>query len=729
MREVKGIGEDRMRGVITVIVLMAVVVLVYGNSFGNGFNYDDHPFILENPYVRDISNIPDFFTHPEMFSGRGTKVYRPLLVTTFALNYHAGGYEPYGYRIVNILLHVLNVLLVYGIALFFIREVKGEQSFRGTVLPAFLTALLFGVHTLNTQAVNWISSRSVLLVSFFYLGAFYCYMQWGGRSERQGAREGRHVTSRFWTRSANLVLPTSLFYFLSLILYTGALLTKAMAITLPLVLILYDYLMKKRQEERRVSLSFFGFFRRHILFWLISGGYLLIRKALLGKATIEVSGGTLIIEEIGASKDVFTHLLTQTKALFFYIKSYLLPFGLSIEHSVAEARGVMEWGVMGSLVVIVVVLGVAIYCVRSYPWVSFSLLWFFIVLLPETLVPLKIVINEHRAYLPGIGFALVVGFIVSSLMGGLRVRQVWVKVSVVCVVVFISANAMGTVKRNQVWNNDFTLWSDAIKKAPLESRPHYNLGTVLKNKEMFEEASQEYKRAIAISPTSFDAHNNLGIVYRELGLLEEAVREFKKVIKLNPAHKGVHNNLGLVYGELGRFEEAVSAFKVALNLNDDPEQLAGIHMNLGDLYRKKGVFDNAIKEYDMVLGMDSARAAVAHYNRGRIFIIKELFEEAAAEYREALKIDPEWIDARNNLGVILGRLGHFDEAINEFKTALMFEPSNNASQFNLGLAYIQKGDCNSAIKAFDPILKREPDNQTVLSLLEKCKREGMEKSS
>ena len=375
---------------------------VYSNSLWNSFHFDDIHHIVENPFVRDIQNTPRFFSHPEMFSGlEGVRMYRPLLMVTHTLNYALGGLNVFGYHLLNNLLHAANAILIFLI-LFTLQgnsqagrstSHTHESTGKDVYWTSLIGGLFFGLHTFNTQSVNYISSRSVLLVTFFFLLTFIYYIK---------AIDGK-------SRSLSTI-----YYLAALLLYFLALLSKEIAITLPAILIVYEYLFNRERSGRGLRGLTGRVLRYHIPFWAISLLYLYLRKLLLNSATINLTVKKFVYNE-GETRSVFINILTQVKALVFYIKSFILPTGLSIEHDMVEASGLADPKVLLSLAIIFCVLALAILIRNRYGSISFAIIWFFVTILPETILPLHLIVNEHRAYLPGVGVALLIGFMTNSL--------------------------------------------------------------------------------------------------------------------------------------------------------------------------------------------------------------------------------------------------------------------------------------------------------------------------
>ena len=503
------------------VIIFFLSFSVYFNSLSNDFHYDDSHHIVENPSIREIGNLPRFFTHTEMFSGSPEKgvMYRPVLMVTYALNYHFWGLDVTGYHIVNNLIHSLNAVLVFLIVstlLYRHREQKEPPVLDGwrtswyTIIPPLFSGLLFGVHTINSQAVNYISSRSVLLVTLFYLTSFYLYIK--ARNEVEGSRY-------------------KLYYIGAFIAYGLSLLSKEIGITLPLMLLLYEYLFHRSDMKGYIS----NFIRWQSLFWSPAVGYLIMRKVLIGKALITLTWSTFW-DGGGMARSIYSNILTQIKVtVFYYIKFFILPMGLSVDHDMAGVSigSIGDPTLLLSLIIAAIIIGVAVFVRRRYAIISLGIAWFFITLLPETILPLNIIVNEHRTYLPVAGLTLAAG----SLMGVLLGSSVWkerrVLITGVALLIIILLGT-GTIIRNQIWRDGYSLWSDAVQKVPESFRAHGELGNIYFERGLMEKAEEKIKKAISLNPYFADFHYNLGAVYHKQGNLDDAIWEYKIAIRLSP---------------------------------------------------------------------------------------------------------------------------------------------------------------------------------------------------
>lgn len=233
----------------------------------------------------------------------------------------------------------------------------------------------------------------------------------------------------------------------------------------------------------------------------------------------------------------------------------------------AVAKGIGDPAVIFSLLIIFLIIASAVIIHRKNWGISFGILWFFVAITPETVFPLNMIVHEHRAYLPEVGFALFCGFFLYSIKGWLQPsapkRFLW-PITIGIFILFISLNAFGTIKRNQVWQEEYTLWKDTFKKYPNLVRPHILVGVAYEKRGLFFEAMEEYKTAASINPKNPEAHDHMGTIYYKFGLMEKALEEYKIAIRLNPSFGEAHNNIGVVYHTMGMLEEAIEHYKAAL---------------------------------------------------------------------------------------------------------------------------------------------------------------------
>ena len=302
------------------------------------------------------------------------------------------------------------------------RAKKWEITAYATV--SFATALIFAVHPFNAEVVNYITARSSVMCSFFYLLSFY-----------------------FWIRFRSQ--KGSYFYIISLLAFILAMLTKEIAITLPLMLFLYDFYFLRGSLRRYLA------YLPYVLLVIVP--YLAYRMMVYGHI-------------VGATRPYMQNMLTQTTVLLKYIQLMFLPVGLTIDHDIKSVGTILNGTVIVAILLLLLVIA-ATYVLfrlgREWRVVSFFILWFFITLLPTTVIPLNAILQENRGYLGGIVSAVIAGVLIS------RIKRIIV---LPALIVLIIALSILTVQRNIVWRNDLSLWNDAVAKSPLSARAHDNLG-------------------------------------------------------------------------------------------------------------------------------------------------------------------------------------------------------------------------------------------------------------
>jgi len=587
----------------SIAVLAVGVLAAYGNSLEGGFHYDDFHSLVWNPHVRDLDKIPSFFADPELFSGDAEKaMYRPLLLVTYAINYALGGYAVEGYHLVNVVLHLLCSLLVWGIGR---RAGCGEGG-------ALVAGLLFGLHPLAAEPVNYISSRSESLAAFFFLASFGLF-----HSEKK--RE----------------------YAAALLCFAAGLLSKSVVIVLPAVLLLHD----RWGGERRVE------WRRHLPFWGVGLVYVAV-----------IAGNRFLGNSLArAPRGPGVQAWTQCKALVYYLKLALVPVGLNVEHQFKEATHPGEAPVLLSAVLLASLVFAA-WCLlpkRHLIWPG----WAALTLAPATLVPLNVLVNEHRLYLPVAGLALLVG------QGWAVVAErLWMRPAVIGL--FLIWGAL-VFQRNQVWADELSLWGDAAARSPAMPRAHAHLGNALRDQGQWSQARNAYATALELDPAHRAARTNLANLYYEAAGMDStrarvhlgrAVQEYEKVLKLDPHYREALNNLGSAYMMLGRLEEAAAIYRRVVEGNPN---FADAYFNLGLLAFRQERYAEGIGLYERALELRPD--AEVYYELGNTYVRLDDLEAALAAYRRANQLQGGEVRYLNPLAgvlLVLGeqRLGEGDAA-------------------------------------------------------------------
>lgn len=489
-------------------------------------------------------------------------------------------------------------------------------------------SLLFAVHPVHVEPVAGVTFREDLLVTFFYLSAILFYI---------------------WFRISS----KKLHYTLSIIAFILALLSKEMAATLPLTLLCYEYFFP---GEKKVAWYY------SLPYWCLLTFYLYFLY--------------LVYSNLPTPPVHSESFWSVFKVLSFYAKLLLFPMNLHVDYNL-HGTYFLEWMVfLGILLTLVSVVYVIRGRGRAGP---FAVAFFFITLIPVlNIIPTFSLIADRFLYLPSAGFCI---FIAEGLY---RRQLASIRVPSMAVIALLLAfYSVVTFDRVKVWRDDFTLWSDALKKSPQSVRAHVAIGTQYINEGRDDEALSMLQKAIEIRPDYDKGYYNLGVVYMRKGYMDAAIMNFKKALEINPGYAKAHFNLGLALAKKGRYDEAVTEYEKALKFMPNN---AILYNNLGNAYNAKGMYDKAIIAYERAVSIDPDYAD-AYYNRGNAFKETGRYNQAISSYERSIILNPMNASAYFNMGNVHLLLGRRDKAISAYEAALKANPGHQGARDALKLMW------------------------------------------
>lgn len=512
-------------------IILTGFLLYFKTLFFDLTYFDDNVWILDYQwYLNNVSNIPQFFSQPDLVSD---VFYRPLLSVSFMMNALIGGTAPLVYHATNVGIHLLNGCLVFAL----LRKMAYEKAW------ALTFALIFTVHPVLTQAVVWIPGRTDSLLGTLVLAAFIFYLRF---------LDGRRV-SDFVGHLAFFIL---------------ALLTKETAVVLPLMCFLYFWFIQRKEAKgknavpRDLGLS--------CAWW---GGIGLLWFAL--RHSILASGRQV------SGKEVLRSMWENSSSLISYTGKIFLPVNLSVLPISKDTSLVF-----GMAAILLISLALVFSRKRRWPRILFGFSWFLFFLLPSLVI--SFLNHEYRLYLPVIGMLIVLLEILRSTEpASNKEMSFYNRLGILCVLgVFFGM----TFKYSDNFKNKLVFWENAVKTSPHSPLAHRNLGAMCYLEGQWEKAEREFKKALEINPLEFMAHNNLGLIYMNKKQFADAEEEYKKEILINPAYDNVYFNYGLLCYQLDRFKEMENLWKKTLALN--PKYLAA-YKNLTVFYMQQKDFHNA----------------------------------------------------------------------------------------------------------------------------------------
>lgn len=621
------------------LLLMAAGFLVYLNSFGAPFIFDDIHMIVKNPDIKSWAAISDMFDRA-----------RFVYYGTFALNYALGGLHVFGYHLVNVIIHILSALILYGIVKQTLTLPIFEDRFQHESRElSFAISLLWLIHPLQTASVTYISQRAESLMGLFYLFVLYCSTR-GFQSKRP---LGWYAAS-----------------ILSAILGMA---TKQAIVSVPAVVFLYDCVF--------ISKSFHQVLKRRFFF------YTMLTLAV-SVTPVGFFGSYGTSGSAGFSYKAMTwaeYAMTQPAVILHYIKLVFWPSPLCLDYVWPIVTNFREVIVPGSILLLLI--GSVLWLLLYHPRAGFLGASFFIMLGPtSSIVPIADAAFEHRMYLPlaSIVAGAVLG--IDELFHRLSQRSAQGKFDEGTILLIrkgfflfvVLALSCLTLFRNYDYRSDLSIWEDTVKKRPENPRAHNNLGYALFARGDFDGARQHFEEAVKLFPMA-DAYLNLGFLSAQTGDAEKAVAFYGQALKINPQMHDANFNLGNLFLREGGKDEAKRYYEKELKIN--PNHFNS-HNNLGNLLLADGQIEEAVDHYNKAIRL-SPDYLPARNNLGIALTRLGRKEEAIREYREALERFPNSPDLHNSLGAALLEQGRTAEAVEHFRSAVKLRPDFADAASNL----------------------------------------------
>jgi tetratricopeptide (TPR) repeat protein len=643
-------------------IIVIAGVLAYANSFRGQYFLDDFRSISDKD-AAEVLSAP--FSVSKIFQSQLFWTH-PVLGFTLALNHHISGTDIWSYHLVNLIIHLLAGLALFGVLR---RTLAGLKFFSASALPlALLCSLLWLLHPLQTQSVTYVIQRSEELMGFFYLLTVYCLIRGAGAASQAGKVS--------WLAAG----------FAACALGMGC---KEVMFTAPVVAWLYD--------RTFLAGSFGGALRQRGLFYL----GLALTMALLAFRVLTASTSFGAGGEAGVSS--YDYALTQCGVIPHYLRLALFPKNLCLDYWWPYAHGLKE--VWPGFLLIAALLATTVWAIIKRPAWGFAGAWFFIVIsVSSSFVPIMDAAFEQRMYLP---LAAVIAVLVLGIYR-LFARQLqrpgtaWLKhlgwlAGILAVIVLAAL----TVRRNRDFQDDVAMWTDVVNKAPQNVRAFNNLGQCYYNRKQYAEAEKALRQSLTLCPTYWRANYNLGLALEGLLRYAEAEAQYLEAQKHNPGQKvrerlgSCRNSAGMVLfykqdlaGAEAEFRKAVEYAPARLDFQYNLGQVLELRKKYGEA---AGVFrevDKQALEQKRPFGEAREHFVVTAVHWSVDLAAEGQWDAAQAKLKEALACHPGYLPAENALPEVLAQIKRLDEkqAVLEEKLKRTLTPEEHATCNNeLGL--------------------------------------------
>jgi protein O-mannosyl-transferase len=603
-------------------VIIAATVLAYLPALRGGFIWDDDAYVTQNRLLTAPDGLARIW-----FSFESPSQYFPLTYTALRVDRALWGLNPFGYHLVNVLLHAVNALLVWALLA------------RLRVSGAWLAAAIFALHPVHAESVAWITERKNVLMCFFFLLSLLAWTRFVDPPEK-----------RRW-----------LFYLLALCAYCLALFAKTTACTLPAALLLILWLQKKSIGWQRV-LQIIPFVLLGVAMGLVSMWW---ERFHSGTAGPEFALGPL------------ERLLIASHALWFYAGKLFWPAKLTFIYPKWEIdpANPLLYGWTAAVLAACALIYFARRVFGRGPAVGAI---FFVATLGPVLGPIMLYtfrytfVADHYQYVASIG--LIALFAASSVTFLGKPGMGWKPFPLVIALLLVLGAL--TWRQARIYSDRETLWRDTVAKNPQSWLAHLNLGVELKEKGESDAAKSEYDEAFRLNPNSSETLNVLGVWEIEHGRIDDGIEKFRVSLRIYPTYAFASFNLANALLEKSQLDEAVAAYKDAIRVDPD---YVDAHANLAVALSREGKLDEAIVHYKEALRLNPDDAGT-HNNFGAVLTDQKRFNDALQQFRESIRLYPGSAQTRINMSRALLGLGRKTDATAELNEPLRLDPNSEPAR-------------------------------------------------
>ena len=621
------------RAAIPGVLLFLAVLGVFLPAVGNGFvNYDDPEYVTANPQVgRGLTGEGVGWA----FRSAHAANWHPLTWLSHMADVEVYGLRPGGHHLTSVLLHALSVWILFVIL----------RRMTGATWRSFMVAALFGLHPLRVESVAWVSERKDVLSAFFWMLTLGAYVGWARREK-------------------------TVFYWLALLFLALGLMSKAMLVTLPFVLLLLDYwplgrLGTSRQPGgkplRRLAVEKIPFFAV---------------VAIAGIVTLAVQGRAGAVSDLAVlplGSRIGNALVTYVR----YLGELFFPANLAVYYPYAA---VSLAAVLGAAALVLGLSALAVAQRRRRPFLFVGWFWYL-----GTLVPVIGIVQvgsqamaDRYTYLPSIGIFLALVWGLAEAIAGWTRRKA---IAATAGAAVLAVCALLTRRQISVWSDSESLFRHALAVTRDNWLAHNNLGNALADAGRGPEAISQYQAALRLEPGYAKAHNNLGIALAEAGRLPEAAAQYEEALRLRPDFAEARNNLGNALLQSGDTAEAIRQYRETLRLAPDfPAALRDLAYALAN----SGQSAEAIGLYEKAVQLEP-RDVKTREGFGSVLAERGEMPQAVVQFEAAARLRPDDAGLHNVLGCALAGLGRTEEARREFNEVLRLRPGDAEARANLEL--------------------------------------------
>lgn len=625
--------------------------------------YDDFDSVVNNPHIRQLWPLRETLSAPQQSPVAG----RPIVGLSLAINYAIGGLSPFGYHAWNVAIHLFCGLLLFGILrrTFSLPTIPSAWQTASAPL-ALACALIWLVHPLQSEVVEYVTQRTESMMGLFYLLTLYAAIRCFSSREHPGR----------WAAAAVAACAFGMA-------------SKESMVTSPIVVLLYDAVF--------VTGSFMRALRERRWLYLGLAATWMLLAALVAPGPRWRSAG------FASGISPWTYLLNQSQIILTYLGLALWPDPLVFDYGLARSTTLLA--VLPAAVLILMSLGATALAWMKWPTIAFAGTWFWITLAPSSsILPIATEVGaERRMYLPLAAIVVLAVLGIETLRRRFAANVRWVPVT--ALVVACLTLGWLTMARNREYQSELGLWQTVLERRP-HGRAHYNLGLALRRTGRNSEAIEHWRTAIAEEPR---AHYALALEHEKVGQTGDAAREYQAYLQKAPDDLQVPEaqvRLGVVLTALDRLDEAMTSLETALSMRPrNPDT----RLALGHALMRRERYQEAAGRYAEYIQMvDNNPLAFASLGLALIAQHREI--EAIPPLTRAVELQPNDGTARLSLGNVLSVAGRLEEAIVQYRHGIELVPESPALHQMLAGALIRVGRHQEALVSLERALTLRPDD-------------------
>ncbi len=595
-----------------ILVVVFLTSLSYLNIFQNSFVSDDKTFVGQWAINQHFENIP------AVFLGKGPPfreeaTYRPVRDSLYIIYGQVFGNKPFGYHLHSILVHLGSTVLVYLIVEQLVGSrlwVVGRSKEKSTTYLPFVTAFLFGVHPIHTEAITFMTSSMDMIGPLFMFVSFWLYLK-----SRTQTNSKRMLTSKYLLVSVVLALLAFFSYELTLVL--------------PVLFVVTDWLLMSDRIQTNPSTSLRRNLKRiianYLPYFVAAAFYLLVRVFLIGRGLNEAN--YWLDSGFNYSR------LMGPEVIIKYISLLFLPVDLSISHIIRPGfETFLNWVNDGAifdnysklpnllwLFSLIVVFFASFFARRRLPFLTLGVVWFFCSILPvANILAQPTVLSERYVYIASFGYCLVAAWLLCELRA--NIFRIYANERIATVVFWVVFGSLVvcystiTFLRNSDWRNGLTLWESVLRVYPRSALANNNIALFYYNDKKLDDAAFYYQKALEIRPAYAHARLDFANTLRELGDLEAAESQYKKAIEINPGLLKAYVRLADLYAERARYDLAYEYLNQATTVKREStplteaefnESLSEIYKYIGYVFLKLGKIEDSNSAFKRAIEINS----------------------------------------------------------------------------------------------------------------------------